>query len=289
MKISTSVKIGLATGMIGAIAVLLLITFTILRSTVLTSVIGFVFLPFWFLAAFICFFLWGYSIGYIKSWISGVPRILSGKNILVFVFNLFFSISVLFWSVEGLLVTSAVSKIQKVTRYEELQDIFNTSYFKSNKFVLGALAQNQAASTELLDQIAKLDDPSLHVAMGSIFPVLGDNQKGLAVMRLVVRNKNVSLDTIEYIGNISQIDYVLGDVAGNEKTSIATLRKLGLKNKYLIDWGLAQNQNTPTDLFNTLLEREKNFTQRTTLEMLLQNPSASPEILSRANELLKQY
>ncbi len=172
---------------------------------------------------------------------------------------------------------------------QQLQNVFDNSFFNRNKFVLGAIAQNPATSAELLDRVAKLNDPSLQNAMGSLFPVLGDNRKGLAVMRLVVKNPNVSASTIEYLANTSQTDYVLGDIAGNPKTSIETLRRLEAKRNYLIDWGLAQNQKTPPDVFSKLLEREKYFTQRTTLEMLLRNPSPSQEIRTRASELLKEY
>lgn len=289
MRISTSTKIGLGIGFIGAIAISILIVFTIFRSTSSTAAIGFVFIPVWFGVAFGGFFIWGYSLGYIKTWLANVPRIFNFKVALAFVVGICFAVLLFGGLGKGLLLTSAVSQIQGMNTNQELLDTFENSYFKSNKFVLGAIAQNPATSAELLDQIAKLSDPSLHNAMGSLFPVLGDNRKGLAVIRLVVLNPNVSANTIEYLASTSQVDYILGDIAGSSKTSTETLRRLETKKNYLIDWGLAQNQKTPPDVFANLLEREKYFTQRTTLEMLLRNPSTSPEIRTKATELLKEY
>ena len=280
---------GLGVGFVGAIAISALLVFTILRSTSSTTAIGFVFIPVYFVIAFLGFFIWGYSLGYIKTWLANTSRIFNFKTILAFLVGICFAVLLFDGLGKGLLLTSVVSQIQEMKTDQELQNTFDTSFFKSNKFVLGAIAQNPAVSAELLDRIAKLNDPSLHDAMGSLFPVLGDNRKGLAVMRLVVNNSNVSANTIEYLANTSQTDYVLGDIAGNPKTSIETLRRLEAKKDYLIDWGLAQNQKTPPDIFAKLLEREKYFTHRTTLEMLLRNPSSSPEIRIRASELLKEY
>jgi hypothetical protein len=289
MKMSTSTKIGLGIGLIGASMISVLLVFTIFRSTSSTAGIGFVFIPVYFVIAFAGFFIWGYSLGYIKTWLANTTRTFNPKTILAFLVSICFALLLFGGLGKGLLLTSVVSQIQEMKTNQELQNVFDTSFFKSNKFVLGAIAQNPGASTDLLDLIAKLSDPSLHEAMGSLFPVLGDNGKGLAVMRLVVKNPNVSASTIEYLANTSRIDYILGDIAGNPKTSTETLRRLETKNNYLIDWGLAQNQKTPSDIFAKLLEREKYFTQRTTLEMLLRNPSTSPEILTRASELLKGY
>lgn len=294
MKISTSTKIGLGIGFIGAIAISILIVFTIFRSTSSTAAIGFVFIPVWFGVAFGGFFIWGYSLGYIKTWFASAVRMSNFKIILAFIVSVSLALLLFGGLGKGLLLTSVVSQIQGINTNQELLDTFENSYFKSNKFVLGAIAQNPAASAELLDQVAKLSDPGLSVSLqdtitGFLFPVLGDNRKGLAVMRLVVKNPNVSVGTIEFLANTSQVDYVLGDIAGSPKTSTETLRRLETKKNYLIDWGLAQNQKTPPDVFAKLLEREKYFTQRTTLEMLLRNPSTSPEIRTKATELLKEY
>jgi hypothetical protein len=65
MKISTSAKIGLGIGLIGAIE-----TSILFGSTSSTAAIGFVFRPVYFVIFFIGFYIWGYSLGYIKIWSS---------------------------------------------------------------------------------------------------------------------------------------------------------------------------------------------------------------------------
>ena len=270
MKISTSTKTGLGVGFIGAIATATLIVFSILRSTSSTASIGFVFIPVYFSIVFAGFFIWGYSLGYIKTWLVSTARIFNFKAILAFLVGVCFAVLLFGELGKGLLLTSIVSKIHDMNTNSELVHTFENSYFKHNKFVLGAIAQNPAAAAELLDRIAKLSDPSLHDAMGSLFPVLGDNRKGLAVMRLIVKNPSVSASTIEHLANTSQVDYVQGDIAGNPKTSIETLRRLETKTNYLIDWGLVQNPKTPPDVFSKLLDRAKYFTQRTTLNSATQ-------------------
>jgi hypothetical protein len=289
MATSVFTRIGLGLGLIGATITSILIVFSILRSTSSTAAIGFVFIPVYFVMSFVAFFIWGYSLGYIQTWLASAKRIFDFKIISAFLVGICFAVLLFGGLGKGLLLTSAVSQIHDMNTKEELLHTFEHSSFKSNKFVLGAIAQHRAASTELLDRIAKLSDRSLHDSMGSLFPVLGDNRKGLAVMRLVIKNPNVSANTIQYLADTSQVDYVLGDIAGNSKISIETSRRLEIKKDYLIDWGLAQNPNTPPDVFSKLLDREKHFTQRTTLEMLIRNPSTPAEIRTKASELLTKY
>jgi hypothetical protein len=288
MKLNTPTKTGLGIGFTGAIIVLILIVATIFRSTSSTAAIGFVFIPVWLAICFIAFFIFGFCIGYIKTWLKNTPLVFNLKIALAFIVSVCFAIFVIGASTKGLILIYLTSQIREMNSNQELLDIFDNSYFNRNKFILGAIAQNPAASADLLDRIAKLDDHSLQEAMGSLFPVLGENRNGLAVMRLVVHNPNVSPATIEYLANTSNVDYVLGDIAGNPKTSVETLRRLETKKNYLIDWGLAQNTKTPVDVFTKLLNRKKYFPQSTTLNMLLRNPSAPSEIRVKASELLKE-
>lgn len=280
---------GLGVGLIGAIATITLMTFAIFRSSSSTAAIGFIFLPFYFGVAFTGFFIWGYSLGYIKSWLAGAARRWHSGIVFAHLIGIGFAVLLFGGLGKGLLLTSVVSKINTMNASAELTHSFDNLFFGRNKFVLGAIAQNPASTTALLDKIARLDDPDLHDAMGSLFPLLGENRKGLAVMRLVVRNPQVSADTIEYLANTSQNTYVQGDIAGNPKTSDATLRRLEAKRNYLIDWGLSWNKNTPPDVLNKLLDREQYFTQRTTLEFLLKNPSTPADVRIKAAELLKKY
>jgi hypothetical protein len=282
-------KTGLKVGALGAIATSILMVLSITRSTSSTAAIGFIFIPVVFAISFAGFFVWGYSVGTIGMWRESTARSLDLKIGLAFLIAIGISVLLVGGLARGFLLTSITSQIQQATTERELSEILEGSHFKRNRFVLGGIAQNRAASAELLDSIARLDDPNLHEKMGSLFPLLGDNGKGLAVMRLVLRHHNVSPDTIEYLAGSSQVDYVLGDVAGNPKASIETLRSLEKREDYLIDWGLARNPNTPEDVFLKLLERAKYFTQRSTLKTLLRNPSISAEVRAEAFELLKEY
>lgn len=144
--------------------------------------------------------------------------------------------------------------------------------------MLGAIAQNQATTPEILDKIARLDDKELQESMNTIFPLLGNNTKGYAVMRLVACHQNTLPQTIEYLARTTQNEYVLGYIAADSKTSPATLEELAEKKNYLIDWGLASNPNTPPDVFPKLLTRDDKYTHEVTLKALLSNPAVSPEI-----------
>ena len=282
-------KTGLTVGIIGALATSILMVLSITRSTSSTAAIGFIFIPVYFAMFFAAFFVWGYSIGTIRMWRESTARRIDLKIGLAFLVAVGISVLLVGGLARGLLLTSITAKIQQVNTERELSEILENSLFKRNRFVLGGIAQNPAASAELLGSIARLDDPNLHEKMGSLFPLLGDNGKGLAVMRLVLRHRNVSPNTVEYLASSSQVDYVLGDVAGNPKAWIETLRSLEKRQNYLIDWGLARNPRTPDDVFLKLLEREKYFTQRTTLKTLLRNPSISAEVRAKASELLEEY
>lgn len=270
-------------------AVVVFLVLAILRSTSSTAGTGFIFIPAYFVAAFLGFFSWGYCIGYIKAWSAGVKKVLGFKIGLAFLLVSLVTTVFLAWLGKGLLLTSLVFEILVMKTDRELQHVLDDSFFKDDKFVLGAIAQNSSASPELLDQIAKLDNPALLQPLGSFFPLLGKNTKGLAVMRLVLTNPRVSERTIDYLATTSHLDYVLGDIAGNRKTPIKTLTLLESRKNYLIDWGLAHNLRTPPEVLAKLLDREEYFTQRTTLKILLRNPNATSEIRDRASELLKAY
>jgi hypothetical protein len=79
----------------------------------------------------------------------------------------------------------------------QLEQAFSTSPWRRDRFFLGALAQNAAASAPLLDRIASIDDPRLFEPLASLWNVLGANRKGLSVMRLVAQHPNAGSATLE--------------------------------------------------------------------------------------------
>jgi hypothetical protein len=79
----------------------------------------------------------------------------------------------------------------------QLERAFAASPWRDDRFFLGALAQNPAASAPLLDRIAAIDDPRLFEPLASLWDVLGGNRKGVAVMRLVAEHPNAGNATLE--------------------------------------------------------------------------------------------
>lgn len=285
----SSRTIGFLFGALGALTFGGLQISSIFRSTSSTASIGLIFVPIWCLLAFALFFAFGYGIGYIRNQLAKDKKNINFKTVATIFFILAFGGYLGKEVMAYFFVMNAVSKVEQTEDNDNLVLIFNESFMGRNKFVLGALAQKRTVSPELLDRIARLKDPDLYEAMGSLLPVLGKNGKGLAVMRLVVENPNVSTETVEYLAANTKQEYVLSTIAGSSKTSEATLKKLEQEKNYLVDWGLAQNQNLPQDVFTRLLDRKKDFTQRTTLEMILRNPSVSTDIQNKARELLAVY
>ena len=287
-KQTTKLKSAFLWAGLGVVVVSAVLLAAILRSTSSTAGIGILFIPFQVAPLALPFFIFGYCLPDLVKWIKGKSAELSISaklHAVVAVSTATFGISYL---VYGIIFTIAVNDVRTMDE-SGIDKFLESSMFRSNKFALGALAQNPNVSAAVLDKIARLQWPELHDKMGSVWPVMDGNGKGLAVMRLVVRSPNVSQSTIEYLASTSQIDYVLSDIAVNPKTSIETLRRLETKKNYLIDWGLSQNPKSPPDVFSKLLDREKYFTQRTTLDLLVRNPSAPPEVRTKASELLNEY
>lgn len=274
-----------AFGSTGVTAVLLA---SIFKSTSSTAAIGIIFIPFFAALFAVLFFIFAYCLPDLISCLKGrtaeLPVLMKLRGAVAVVLL----ISGTSYLLYGILLSITVNRVQTLDA-SGINEFLERSIFRDNKYALGALAQNPNAPTSVLDRVAQIPNPELHQRMWSVWPVMGGNAKGLAVMRLIVRNSNVSTSTIEYLASSSQDDYVLGDISQNPKTSIETLRRLEGQEKYLIDWGLARNPKTPPDVLSRLLNREKHFTQRTTLEVLLGNQSTPSGIRNKASELLKEY
>lgn len=138
---------------------------------------------------------------------------------------------------------------------------------------------NPNATTAQLDHIARLPDPALHRRMGSVWPVMPGNGKGLAVMRLVARHKSVSVSTLELLAK-SPDPYVLGDVVANAKTPTTIIRQLDGSHELLVRWGLAANPATPPDMLQKLARDENEYTRA----QVASNPGTPVETLEQLSQ-----
>jgi len=166
-------------------------------------------------------------------------------------------LSFLYWLGNGLLLCKEVEEVRNLDR-EGVTRFLETSPFKTNKFALNAILERQDIDAQTLYKIAQIPSPELHKRMGSSFPVMGKNRKGLAVMRLVAKHPNVDAKTLVLLAN-SPDNYVLGDVAANPKTPPESLAKLVQKDGQLVDLGLARNPNTPPEALHDLAFSVKKY------------------------------
>lgn len=243
------------------------------RSTSSTAAIGFLFIPVNVLPFGAVFYLFGYCLPDLLDWIKGrnaplgIPAKL--RVIVVIVLTLWAGVEL----TQGAQLVRTVAHITKAD-VSEIDAFLRDSNFKNNRFALGAVAVNPNTTTAQLDHIARLPDPALHRRMGSLWPVMPGNGKGLSVMRLVARHKNVSVSALQLLAKSSD-PYVLGDVAANAKTPVAIIRQLENNQEQMVRWGLAANPATPPDMLQKLAQDENEFTR----ERVANNPGTPTELL----------
>lgn len=148
----------------------------------------------------------------------------------------------------------------------QLETFLTGSPFRRNKFALGAVCQNPQATAHVLARVAALDEPELHHKMWSDPHIMGENRKGLAVMRLVSHHPNVTSEILASLA-ASPDPCVRGDVAANDRTPTEVLESLfngmrSSKDSYLIEWGLAGNARTPSALLDQLSTSRNQYTLR---------------------------
>jgi len=238
-----------AFGFAGVAAVLVA---SIFRSTSSTAAIGIIFIPFYAAPFAVLFFIFGHCLPDLVNWLKGIPTDLSVLMKLRAVVAVILLISGISYLIYGILLTITVNQVQTLNE-SGINKFLERSMFRNNKYALGALAQNPNALTQVLDQVALIPNPELHHQMWSVWPVMGGNGKGLAVMRLIAMHKNVSEATLVNLSK-SPDDYVLSAVAANPKTPVSIIRELFGKGDYLAQWGLAVNPNAPADILKKLAE-----------------------------------
>jgi hypothetical protein len=139
------------------------------------------------------------------------------------------------------------------------------------------LVGRREASPELLDRIAVLEDPALYEPMGSLWDVMGENRKGIAVMRLVANHPNASGGMLARFADGSHVDTLRHELARNPNTPMRVLARWFESDDYLVEWGLALNPNTPPEV----MERLSKSTNRYTRLNLAYNKATPTVILER--------
>lgn len=114
------------------------------------------------------------------------------------------------------------------------------------------VAESQYAPEDLLDRLAKLNNPGLGIT--------------------VIRNPNTSPETLEWLFHYSRYPaYYYSDLSRNRKTPEPILREL-YELRHVnggIAWSLAGNESTPIDILQKLVDEPDENVQR----HLLNNPS----------------
>lgn len=247
------------------------------NSTSSTAAIGFIFLPVIVLVLAAPWFLVGATVG--CGYQALTRKTL--KSTLIFLLGVAFSISYITYQVtqarEENNLISIVAAVEKMDTLE-IDTFLTESEYRTNRFVLGAIAQNPASSGAALATIAALPQLELHEAMWAAPEIMGNNRKGLAVMRLVALHPNVTPTTLSMLSH-SPVAYVMGTVAGNPLTPEADLKRMFLQQKgasdfYLIEWGLAYNAKTPLSIIEQLAQSKNEYT----LRKLKGNPSTPESI-----------
>ena len=259
----------------GFAVVVVVFIFSILRSTSSTAAIGFIFVPFYAAPFALLFFIFGYCIPDIGNWLRGKSSELTLLARLRAVFAVSLVLAVIAYTGYGFLLTNTVNQV-RVLNESEIPKFLDDSPYKNNKFVLGALVLNPNTTSQVLNQIALTPNPALHRKMWSVWPLLEGNGKGLAVMRLIARNKNVSVATLVYLSK-SPDEYVISDVVANPKTPVPILRTIFERGGYLIEWGLAVNPRVPVDILEKLAGSDDQYTRSS----IASNKSTPVETLAR--------
>ena len=176
-------------GIVGGLATAAISTRMIFAYGSASAGLGFVFLPLVAIAVGVPFGVWGAALGHVVLHLRGraaEPRIF-------FWVALAAAASLPSVAVhetwKGKSLASAVAEVRRMNE-RELERAFDESPFRRDKYLLGAIAANPAASALLLERIAALDDPRLAEPMWSLWDVMGENRKGEPVLALAARHPN---------------------------------------------------------------------------------------------------
>lgn len=264
------------TGIAGGVAATVVSVHAILGSASSTAAIGFIFVPFVAIVVMLPAAMWGLALGCVWASLRGSGQYLRPVLIAAWTFALAVP-AVIGWEVwRGLELQAAVRATHSMTG-GQLDEAFAHSKWNRDRFFLGALAQHKSAGSGLLDRLAALPDPALYDPMGSLWDVMGDNRKGIAVMRLVASHPNTRGDTLARLAAAPEADKLRHELARNPNTPPDVLRRWYDSTDYLVEWGLALNPMTP----HAVMERLAGSANQYTRLNLTYNAATPPAILER--------
>ena len=263
-------------GIAGALAVAALAVKSIHSSGSSTAALGYIYLPLVAALAAIPIGLWGMALGHAVLRLRGAVQ----SPPMVFVAALLVAASlpafVLYEVQRGLRLEAAVREIGGMDVLE-LDRAYEDTPFHRDRYFLAALAQHPRARAALLARIAGLQDPGLYEPLGSLWDVMGENRKGLAVMRLVAKHPNTDGEALARLADGPNVQAILTELAANPRTPLPVLERWFDSTDDAVEWGLALNPKTPQRVMERLAASRNLYTRLN----LAYNKATPREILDR--------
>jgi len=263
-------------GIAGGLAAAGLSVKAILGSGSSTAAIGFIFVPFVAIAVMVAAGIWGLAAACVWLALRGAQHYAPGLLAAATVFALAVPAAIGWETWRGLALQEAVRAVRGMTA-GELEETFGRSRWNRDRFYLGAIVQNPAASGALLDRVATLPDDDLYESMGSLWDVMGENRKGIAVMRLLAVHPNVRGDTLIRFADGPQAEKLRHELARSPATPLPVLERYFSSTDFLVEWGLALNPNTPPAVMERLSQSKDLYTRLN----LTYNPATPRAVLER--------
>jgi len=263
-------------GIAGGVAAGALAVKGIFESGSSTAAIGLVLVPFLAIAAMVFAGIWGLALGCVASSLRRVQHYAPALLLAAWIFALAVPAAAGWEIWRGLALQEAVRAVPDMTA-GELDDAFARSRWNRDRFFLGALALNPAASPALLDGIAALPDAELYEPMGSLWNVKGRNTKGIAVMRLVADHAHTRPDTLARLANGPHADRLRHELSKNPNTPTAILKGWFDSGDIYLQWGLALNPKTPPEVMEKLAQSTDRYVRLN----LTYNPATPEAVLQR--------
>lgn len=266
-------------GIAGALVATVLSVKGIFASASSTAAIGFIFVPLVAVAVAVPAGIWGMALGHVVLVLARRTETLRPLLITALATALALPAVVGYELWKGFELERAVHEALAMDG-PALEQAFDASPWRHNKYFLGAIAQNPHAPPDLLSRISDLEDPELFEPLGSLWDVKGDNRKGLAVMRLIARHPNTRPLTLEKLAEKPHPRELLMEVLAHPNTPRSVLAAHANDTSYLAEWGLALNPNAPREVMERI-SRSPNLYARMNLTY---NKATPKDILERLSQ-----